>query len=210
MATEESAAPGAAEETTAYGATPPLAVRIQSRIADALGVVAGVALLLMVALLTVHILRRWLTGTGIRGAGEMSQYLMIALVYCGLAMTLRDGGFLRVDLLLSRLPDRVGAVVSTLVRLLSLAFMVLLTWRTWALMAQSFERGVDSIGVLRLPLWIPQSIVVLGCVALTLQILLHVIYPGAAKEVSARDEMEAEMEEVEEVLERSGARTLDA
>lgn len=188
----------------------PLAVRLQSHVASALGVVAGVALLVMVALLSVHILLRWLTGTGIRGAGELSQYLMITLVYCGLAMTLRDGGFLRVDLLLSRLPDRVGTVVSTLVRLLSLTFMLLLTWRTWALMSQSYARGVDSIGVLRLPLWIPQSVVVVGSAALTLQILVHMVYPGAAKEASARDEMEAEMEEAEEVLERTGAKILDA
>lgn len=188
----------------------PLLVRLQSRLADALGVLAGVALLLMVALLSVHILRRWVTGTGIRGAGELSQYLMITLVYCGLAMTLRDGGFLRVDLLLSHLPDRVGLAINTVVRLLSLAFMLLLTWRTWALMAQSYARGVDSIGVLRVPLWIPQAVVVMGCVALTLQILAHVLYPGAAKEASARDDVEAEMEEVEEVLQRSGARTLDA
>jgi TRAP-type C4-dicarboxylate transport system permease small subunit len=188
----------------------PWPVRLQSRLADALGVVAGVALLVMVALLSAHILRRWLTGTGIRGANEVSQYLMITLVYCGLAMTLRDGGFLRVDLLLSRLPDRVAGVINALVHLLSLGFMVLLTWRTWALMSQSYARGIDSIGVLRVPLWIPQSVVVVGIVALTLQILVHVVFPGAARDVSARDEAAAEMEEVEDVLERSGARTMDA
>lgn len=187
----------------------PLVVRLQNRLADALGVIAGVALVLMVGLLTVHILKRWLVGTGIGGANELSQYLMITLVYCALPMTLRDGVFLRVDLAVTRMTPRLKAVCAVITRVLSFGFMVLLTWRAWVLMAQSYERGLQSIGVLRAPLWVPQGIVVLGCAALTLQILVTIFYSDAARDASAQDEMLTELEEAEDALGRADTTTVD-
>lgn len=163
--------------TRLSGERPPLVVRIQSRITDVLGWLAGIALVAMTLLITVHVAMRYLLGTGIRGADELSAYLFIAVVYCGLAIALRDGAFIRVELVHERLPSALRRLVTVLVRTLSLAFVALVTWRTWELMLASYESGLESIGVLRILLWIPQALIAVGCLALLLQIAVAVIWP---------------------------------
>jgi TRAP-type C4-dicarboxylate transport system permease small subunit len=159
------------------GGPPPLVVRIQSRITDVLGWLSGIALIALTLLITVHVVMRYVGGTGIRGADEVSAYLFIAMVYCGLALALRDGAFIRVELLQERLPEFVRRPVTVLVRLLSLAFVGLVTWRTWELMLASYESGLESIGVLRVVLWVPQAVIAVGCLALLMQIAVGVIWP---------------------------------
>ena len=150
---------------------------VQSRIATVSGVFAGMCLLALTLLVTAHVVLRYLTGSGIRGVDEMSSYLMLGLVYGGLAIALRDGTFIQVDVLADRFKGRVEIVVALLVRTLALGFVALLTWRTWQLVLDSHKIGLESIGMLRLDLWIPQAVVAVGCTILGLQVLISVIFP---------------------------------
>lgn len=173
-----------------------LPVRAQRLLANAMLALAGLALLGMMALVSVHVGMRAIFGTGIRGTEELSKYLMIFVVYAGLAATLRDGGFIRMDLVLRRLPPRVRRVVERSMRFVSLVFLVVLTWFTSTLAWSSWQQGTESIGVLRTPLWIPQSVMALGCAVISVQVFVLLLIPREGRDTSAIEEAESEMREV--------------
>lgn len=141
------------------------------------GAFAGLCLVALTLLVTIHVVMRQLTGSGIAGVDEMSSYLMLGIVYGGVAMALRDGTFIRVDILADRFHGWLELGSALLVRLLALMFVGLLTWRSWELFLASYESGLESIGVLMLDLWIPQSAIAVGCTILSLQVLVSVLLP---------------------------------
>ena len=151
--------------------------RVHNGVVDAMAAIAALALLVMAALIAAHVMMRFFFDSGVRGVNELSQYLLVALVYAGLAVALRDGSFIRVQLLLDRFDRRRQAMLIRFVSVLSLAFVGLLTWQSWTFAIDSLRNGTESIGVLETSLWIPQSIVAIGSTALTFQVLAILIDP---------------------------------
>ncbi len=151
--------------------------RTHNAIVDVMAAIAMASLAAMAVMVAAHVVMRATIGAGVRGVNELSQYLLVALVYAGLAAALRDGSFIRVHLLIGQLGTRVQSWMIRLVAVVSLGFMGVLTWRSSAFAFESWRRGTESIGVLEAPLWIPQSIVAIGSVALTVQLVAILINP---------------------------------
>lgn len=166
---------------------------LQRSLARGLLYLAALALLLLTLLITVNVLGRWLLGSGVRGSEELSIYLMIATVYLGLAGTLADGRFISVELLTNRLRRRAGIFAYAVAVTLSLAFCLLLARYAWYEALNSLERGILSIGELRVPLGWPQLLVAIGTSVLCLQLLVILaslaVHPArvTAKASSAAD-----------------------
>lgn len=155
--------------------------RVHNAVVDTMAAIAAASLFLMALLVAAHVLMRATVGAGVRGVNEVSQYLLVAVVYAGLAAALRDGSFIRVHLLISRMSGRLQSMFIRLVALISLGFMGLLTWRSWSFALESFRRGTESIGVLETPLWMPHSIVAIGSTALTVQLLAILADPTSQR-----------------------------
>jgi TRAP-type C4-dicarboxylate transport system permease small subunit len=90
---------------------------------------ACAALLAVMALLVFgNVVGRYLLGTSLAWAEEVSRYLMIwcALLAAGLA--LREGAHIAVETLPDALPDRAATLLRALVALIVAAFLALLVW----------------------------------------------------------------------------------
>lgn len=137
-----------------------------------LGILCLAGMLVIVALAVVgRFLGLWV----IIGADEISGYLMAALVFFGFAHTVRSGGFIRVDALLKRASGWRRRALEVLLHLIALAFVCLLIFCLWRFVAETYRFEVTSIGLLRIPLYVPQVVLVLGALALALQTLASLL-----------------------------------
>ena len=100
---------------------------------------------------------------------EVSEYLLVACAYLGLAYTLQEGGHVRVDLILDRLPARAQRVLNIFAFAVAVVFGAVLTWQTLALALHSFMRGIKSSTPMALPLFPTQILMPIGSFILCLQ-----------------------------------------
>lgn len=123
-------------------------VQILGRVADSLAVFAG--------------LPRY--GFVIPSLAEIGGFLFVASAFLALPSTLRAAGHVRVTLLLRYFGPRGDRVMTFLVLLGAIALTAFAVWSVWLLTWGSFVRGSLSIGIIAIPLWIPQAVMTLGLV----------------------------------------------
>lgn len=147
-------------------------------------VLAGTATLLMMLLVTAEVLSRNLLNLSTLIADEMGGYLLVALTFLGLAPTLRDGGFIRVDVYRERTRGGARTVLDSGILLLAVGYTIVLDWYLWGLAASSYRLGTTSIQVARTPLWIPQGVMAMGGLLLLAELLssLVLVLAGATAE----------------------------
>lgn len=112
------------------------------------------------------------TGSGvgltIPSYADFTGFFLAASTFLALAYALRTGGHIRVTLVTNRLPDRIRRGVEIAVALLALAMSGYATWYMGLLWLESLEFGDRSSGMVSVPLWLPQTPVVLGLAILAI------------------------------------------
>ncbi|UCH74137.1 MAG: TRAP transporter small permease [Rhodospirillales bacterium] len=125
------------------------------------GLGAAIAVIMAVAI-TYSVVMRYVLNTPQVWTDELMGYLMVALVMFGLGETVRRGDHINVDLIIARLGPRgqVAARVWGLVAMITVAAVLL--ERSWDMVAFSRMVGLLSDGYLAMPVWIPQSSLLIG------------------------------------------------
>ncbi|MGH1416240.1 MAG: TRAP transporter small permease [Pelagimonas sp.] len=116
-----------------------------------------------------------ITGTGlgltIPSYADFTGFFLAASTFLALAYALREGGHIRVTLLLGRLPTPVQRRVEIIVVAIALAMSAFASWYIILLVHESFEYGDRSSGMVSVPLWLPQLPVAFGLIILTIALL---------------------------------------
>ena len=103
--------------------------------------------------------------------GDFAGYMLAASSFLALAYTLTQGGHIRVNLVLTRLPKHARWIAE----MFSLGACALVsgyvTYYMGKLCWESYEFGDLSPGIVAIPIWIPQSFVLVGLVILTLALV---------------------------------------
>lgn len=137
------------------------------RITGALAVacLAGIAVVIMADIA----MRQF--GGQIRGSDDMAGFALVGTALLGLGPTYRHGGHIRVGLLL----DRFTGSSRRLAEIIALAIATLIMgWATWWIgrfVYDSWRYNEIGTGLLAIPLWIPQSLMLIGLAVLLLAIL---------------------------------------
>ncbi len=154
------------------------------RLCTAAMAVAGLAAVVMMTLVTIEVLGRSFFNVSTLIADEMGSYLLVTLTFLGLAPTLRDGGFIRIDVYRARAGGRVRTALDAIIVILAIGYTAALDWYLWGLAANSYRLGTTSIQVARTPLWIPQGIMAVGGTLLLAELLaqLALVVAGASAE----------------------------
>ncbi|WP_110667853.1 TRAP transporter small permease [Salinicola halophilus] len=143
---------------------------------------AAVCMMAICALVTAQVLLRCLDaglvafgagrlGYEISGVSEIAAYLLVGATFLSLAYTFRHHAHIRVTLIVSKLAPRIRVWSEVACLAVSLALTVLLSWELVGLVNESLEYGDVSAGLLAIPLWIPQSVLVVGLLLLCLALL---------------------------------------
>lgn len=125
---------------------------------------------------------------------EIGGFLFVASAFLALPSTLRAAGHVRVTLLLRYFGPRGDRAMTVLALLGALALTAFATWSVWLLTYASFLRGSLSIGIIAIPLWIPQAVMTSGLVIFGIALLdelVAILRGGAAAFRLAESQREA-------------------
>lgn len=130
--------------------------------ADAIVLACGWWLLTLTALTCVEIVGRKLFSFSLQGVNELGGYTLAVCSALSFAYTLLHRAHTRVDFLLGRMPVGVQAALNTVAMLTLSAMAGFVTWRGYVLVAESVGMKATSTSPLQTPMWIPQSLWLLG------------------------------------------------
>lgn len=134
----------------------------------AAGVLCVMALMLLV---TSDVVARYGFNSPSNWADEGAAFLLIAIVFLGLAQNLRQGSHIRIDVFTGPLPTRAKAVLELIAYGVGVLFSVVLVLGTWTRFENFWSRNITGDSPLMTPLWMPMVPVVAGAVVFGLVML---------------------------------------
>ncbi len=147
-----------------------LLIRMTERISDGMARVSALILGLMAALILLEILL-WNTVTKTTLiADEYSAYGLAAIIFLGAGHCLKEKGHIRITLVLGFLPERLARVVTCLATAATTAFMGYLWWYLFLMVRSAYRYGSTSGTLTGTPLWLPQTVMLVGAAGLLVQL----------------------------------------
>ena len=110
-------------------------------------------------------------GYEISGVSEIGSYLLVGATFLSLGYTFTHYAHIRVTLVIDRLPAAARAWCEVACLTIALALGALLGWEVIGLVQESLDYGDVSSGLMAIPLWIPQTVLVIGLALLCLALL---------------------------------------
>lgn len=141
-----------------------------ARAARVAGLLAGLATLVIVLLISLDVLMRYFFNQPQLFVDELASFLQVFVVFAGLAYTFRAGGHVRVDLVTSSLPRPVRAWLRAVTLALGLAFLAAVIWVTAQSGLSAYGYGRVS-AVMLYPLWIPMLLIPAGLLLMGVSML---------------------------------------
>jgi TRAP-type C4-dicarboxylate transport system permease small subunit len=129
---------------------------------DAIALACGWWLLALTALTCIEIVGRKFFSFSLQGVNELGGYtLAVGSALCfGYALVRR--AHTRIDFVVSRTPPFVQAALNAFALLSLTGMAAFAAWRGFGIVAQSVEMQATSSSPLQTPLWLPQSLWLLG------------------------------------------------
>jgi len=137
-----------------------------------------------------------LTGTAIGltipSYADFTGFFLAGASFLALAHTLRQGDHIRVTLFISHLPARFTRPVEIWCVIVAGAISLYFTWYTALLVWESYQFHDLSSGMIAVPLWIPQSAMLLGLVILSIALIDELVglFRGSKPSYAANDRKE--------------------
>ena len=135
---------------------------------------AAAALIVVMIIVCANVIGRSFFETPVKGTVDIVSLLGAIIIAWAIAYTQVFKGHIRVDLLVQRLPPRLQSIVDSVIDLIGLALFALISWQTIIFAKANFEVGELS-EVLKLPITPFASVVAIGCIAITLVLLIDLI-----------------------------------
>ena len=139
------------------------------------GYFSGWLVPLMMMLVVVEVFMRYVLHQPLMLADEFSAYMLVAVSYLGTAYTWRQGGHVRVTVLVSRLPSRAAGWIRFIGLILVFIFMIHLDWVGYKMITYALQINLRSSTWLMFPLFWPQLTVFIGFVLLTLLLVTDIV-----------------------------------
>jgi len=116
----------------------------------ALGAAAAILLFGLMALTTVDVIGRYVFNRPLRGAFEVTELLLLTLIFAGLPLASRAGEHVTLDFIDQLLGRRGSSLLARAVDLVCGALILGLAWRVWVKAGKIAGYG-DTTEVLRVP-----------------------------------------------------------
>ncbi len=144
---------------------------IVDKLSSAAAVVSGVLLVAMVGFILLEIILRSFFAASTFVLDEFVGYGIAIMTFLSFSIALKDGTFIRVNLLIAHLGGFPRRLIEVLFCLGGAVLFSYLTFYLGRIVWRNFDRGVTSNSIAEVPLWIPQSLMLVGLSILVLQFL---------------------------------------
>jgi TRAP-type C4-dicarboxylate transport system permease small subunit len=155
------------------------------RVERVFALVSGLAVFALMILAVVSVSGRNAFNNPLPGYVDWIEQAMPLIAFMGISFVMREGGHIRMDILVGRLRGRLLYVVELITTIAILVLMVLLVWGTWAHFARSFDFAApmwsrDSSMDIALPIWPAKLLAPVAFFVLCLRLLLQIWAYGRA------------------------------
>lgn len=127
---------------------------------------SAICLIGMAALMLLEVVLRGAFNSTTEHSDELVGYLLVGVSFLSLALCQSRGSFHRVEIVQMRLGPRGRAVSSLVFDVLSFAYVALTGWYFALFVISSYTREALAPTMLATPLWIPESVMVVGAALL--------------------------------------------
>ncbi len=131
----------------------------------------------ILVIVVINVVGRFLFNAPILGTLEMVEMSMVLGVFFALSYTATHGGHVDVDLVVSHLPKRAQFVLERIMYLLSAGVFGFITYRAWVNSIYYLQHPNETSTVLMLPQSPTRIVMAIGCLLLTIVLLVQVFYP---------------------------------
>ena len=150
-----------------------------------LALISGLAVFSLMVLAVVSVGGRNLFNSPIPGYVDWIEQAMPLLAFLGIAYVQREGGHIRMDIVIGRLRGRALWLAETVSVVFVLLLMLALVWGSWSHFARSFDFAAplwsrDSSIDISLPLWPAKLLVPVAFSVLCLRLVLQIWAYGRA------------------------------
>ena len=143
-----------------------------SRLSLLLGSIAAISMLLIIFS---EVIARYIFNHSFGVSDEFSGYLLVGMVFLGLAYVASKDAHIKVQIVTSRFSPRTNDWVRVVSILLFLVFVGILAKLGYDFVFLNYGRGVRSNYIWRTPLWIPMSVIPVGFTLFFLSILFQFV-----------------------------------
>jgi TRAP-type C4-dicarboxylate transport system permease small subunit len=137
---------------------------------------SSVALVLASFVLTYSVIVRYFLKISTDWQDETSVFLIIGAVFMSAAAIQARRGHVAIEAIVAVLPPGVNFWRQILVDAASLVFCAYFAWKSWLLLEEAWTEGFRSGSTWAPPLWIPYSLMTIGMMLLSLQMLLQILH----------------------------------
>ena len=142
------------------------------------GYLSGWLVPLMMMLVVVDVFMRYVLHRPLMVSDEFSAYMLVALSFLGLAYTWRQGGHVRIEVLVTRFFPRLYDWVRLIGLILTFIFMIELDRAAYKMITYALKMNMRSSTWLMFPLFWPQLTVFMGFILLTLMLAIDIVNTG--------------------------------
>lgn len=142
--------------------------RLATVLAQGLGLISVACIALTLIVTAANVIGRYLLNAPIRGAEELTGFLMVAMLMLGASEAHRRGEHIAVDVIESTLTPGRRRLMAVLAELAVIVVSVTIAWTGWQTVSFSRAFGSYSAGYMQMPMWIVQLPLVIGGAALAM------------------------------------------
>jgi len=156
--------------------------RLFLKLETMLTLAGGIVIFLLVFLATANVLGRWIFSLPVSGYIDWVEQSMAFFAFLGIAFTQREGGHIRMDMLVGRIQGRPLWVTELLSVILMLGVTLVLIYGSFLHFFRAYQIGDSSMDI-NLPIWPAKLVVPVALSILALRLILQIwAYSRAIKE----------------------------
>ncbi|MDJ0881999.1 MAG: TRAP transporter small permease [Gammaproteobacteria bacterium] len=147
--------------------------RMYFRFETVLNLVGGIVIFLLVFLATTNVLGRWFFSLPISGYIDWVEQAMAFFAFLGIAYTQREGGHIRMDMLVGHIHGRPLWFTELVSAILMLLVTLVLIYGSFLHFLRAYQIGDSSLDI-NLPTWPAKLVVPVALSVLALRLLLNI------------------------------------
>ena len=137
-------------------------------------IVGAIVLAMMMFLVAVDVTLRYTIDLPVKGSVELVELMMIIVVFLAVAYTASQRGHVAIELVTTRLPQRVQAILDVFTTFLSLVFIILVIWRS-TVRGNTMWHDNHVTVVLGIPIFPFLYLIAFGCLLLAVVLIANIL-----------------------------------
>ena len=148
--------------------------RVISPLLNLFSKIGGGFIFVMMLLTVTDVVGRRAFNQPVYGAYEISEFMLVIVVFFSIVHCEFLKGHVTIDLVVSRFRQRTQDIIDTIMYLIFLVTSCLLIWRLWLYGTAVLRNNIVS-GVLEIPVYPFVFVAALGCVLLSVVVLMRLL-----------------------------------